>query len=104
MIASVITVVAATMTPQQIDEFCYGLADFSVAVVEAREAGAPLDKVLKHVETLGDHTGTLRNQALKVYSYPSVGGRITRAERQRAINEIAAKCIIDLTEKRAVSE
>lgn len=87
---------------KNIEEYCYGMADFSVAAVEAREGGVPLNKLLEGIRKFDDGSevgrkaaSLMRSQAIKIYAQEATGAKIGSAERQRAINMLAANCIRD---------
>lgn len=98
----IIAATVATMDPSPADQerLCYSMSEFHMATVEAREKGAPIDKVFEFVRQTDDGTETgriliaiMRDMVVKVYSQPNTGERFTPAERQRLKNYFTAQCV-----------
>lgn len=92
---------ASILTPQQQETLCHSFADFSVAAIEAREAGVPIDQVLDYLRSMDDGTEAarlaiplFRENVIETYSKPPVGRRPTKQERQQLINRFTADCIL----------
>lgn len=103
------------LSNEEKDSLCYSFADLGVAVIEAREAGVPIDKLLEYFreippdivpdESIRTHLqATLRQGIVKAYAEPLLGRRPTDQERQQLINRFTAECILDFETENEDSE
>lgn len=106
MLASTPVASQEIFTPEQRETLCHSFADISVATIEAREAGVPIERVLQMVRDLpllgmpSDRVGRwfqerIREGVIATYAQPPIGERPTVRERQQLINRFTAECLLD---------
>ncbi|WP_394270642.1 hypothetical protein [Qipengyuania sp.] len=94
------------LTAAQRESLCHSFADLGVAVIEAREAGVPIDQVLELIRSMPSNlmpseesAEWLRNEAragaMRAYAEPPIGRRPNALERQQLINRFTAECVLD---------
>ena len=87
------------------DDICHAFAEFSEATIEAREAGVPIDVVLKSIREMPTDfmpdaasaawlRSFIREGVVNTYAEPLVGRKPDRDERQQLINRFTAECLL----------
>jgi hypothetical protein len=91
----ILTLALAAATAGPYDTLCLATSKTTAAAVVAREAGVPLDKVMKMLDDITDTTAhrLMRASVLAIYSEPRVGAPFDELE---FINTATAQCIIRL--------
>jgi hypothetical protein len=98
----ILALVLAAATAGPYDTICLLTARSTATAVVAREAGVPLDKVMKVLDDITDPTAhrLMRASMLEIYSQPRVGEPFDEDE---FISTTTAQCILRL-ERDAAAE
>lgn len=94
------------LTDEQRDAICHSFADFGAAIVDAREAGVPIDQVLEFIRTMPSDfmpseeaaqwfRNLARQGVVQAYAEIPVGRRPTELEQRQLINRWTADCILE---------